>query len=200
MLVAALLTSLPACAGRQLDWRTNRSPAQRSTRSAHEESQRGLLCGENGEWEDAAAHFRAAVDMDPGLAAAWSNLGNTYLHTGKYYDAAWAFQTAAKLAPNAIEPKVNLGLLFETVGWRERAVEAYESALRIQPNDETITKHLARAKIQPGARGEPLRDLLDRLARTVRNSTWAEWAREQLARGSGPPGDVSPSDAPATDR
>jgi tetratricopeptide (TPR) repeat protein len=94
-----------------------------------------------GDLESAAANYKAALRLIPGLTACWCNLGNIHVQTGKPQDAIAYYLEALKLDPRHWATRINLvqalmatkqyiiakALLLELLGERPQ-----EAALRHQ--------------------------------------------------------------------
>ena len=59
----------------------------------------GVALQEYGAHVEAGEHYRLAVRLAPGYAAAWNNLGVTYASLGRYAEALEAFVHALRLGP-----------------------------------------------------------------------------------------------------
>ncbi len=53
-----------------------------------------------GSYSKAVDLYRRAVQLDPALAAAWLNLGNSLYFLGRYQDSLTAYESAIRLDPN----------------------------------------------------------------------------------------------------
>ena len=85
----------------------------------------GNAYGVKGAFEQAAAAYRNAVDLDPLYAEAWMNLGVTAMRSGETRMAAEGFGKAAVLLPEDKETHFNLGVALENTGRVGEAVQAY---------------------------------------------------------------------------
>ena len=85
----------------------------------------GNAYGVKGAFEQAAAAYRKAVDLDPQYAEAWMNLGVTAMRAGETRMAAEGFKQAAVLLPEDKETHFNLGVALEKTGRPEEAEQAY---------------------------------------------------------------------------
>ncbi len=90
----------------------------------------------------AAAHFRAALDLDPGYAAAWAMLANCAAYSYIYLDrtetqrelAETCSRRALELDPDLAEAHASRGVALSAAGQAEEAEAAFETALRLDPN------------------------------------------------------------------
>ncbi len=75
------------------------------------EYQAGLRAMEAGEYEAAAGHFRACVDIAPQSARAWGNLGLALLMLKRLDEAEAALQEALRIRPDYEPARYNLEML-----------------------------------------------------------------------------------------
>ncbi len=81
----------------------------------------GGQCEERGEDERALIAYHKALEGDPALAAAHTNLGNLHYRRGERGDARASYETALALDPEQPEARFNLGNLLDDVGEPEAA-------------------------------------------------------------------------------
>lgn len=87
-----------------------------------------------GEWAEAEAAFRRALEAEPTSAAAHSKLGVALVHQRRLDDAEQAFTRAVGLNPRYAPAWSNLGNLYRETGRREEALEAYRRAVEADPD------------------------------------------------------------------
>ena len=81
-----------------------------------------------------SAHFSSlAIKQNPGLAEAYSNLGNVYKERGQLQEALDNYRHAVRLKPDFIDGYINLAAALVAAGDMEGAVQAYVSALQYNP-------------------------------------------------------------------
>jgi len=100
----------------------------------------GLLLEKLGRHEEAAAHYRAAMKLDPQHALAHLNLGIALQNLGETEKAFAEFHEAARLDPNSATPQLNLGLLLDKLGRHEEALTEFRAAVKIDP--QSAVAHL----------------------------------------------------------
>ncbi|MFT5540494.1 MAG: cytochrome c-type biogenesis protein CcmH/NrfG [Alphaproteobacteria bacterium] len=86
-----------------------------------------------GRYDGAAAELTRAVEIDPGFAEGWSNLGLVEKDRGNLGAAQACFEKAADLRPDVAAFPYNLGNVFNAQGLREEALRAYGEALAVGP-------------------------------------------------------------------
>ena len=81
-----------------------------------------------------SAHFiTLAIKQNPGLAEAYSNLGNVFKERGQLQEALDNYRHAVRLKPDFIDGYINLAAALVAAGDMEGAVQAYVSALQYNP-------------------------------------------------------------------
>lgn len=83
----------------------------------------GVALQEYGAHVEAEEHYRLAVRLAPGYAAAWNNLGVTYASRGRYADALDAFVHALRLGPGERGACANAQRAAAALGTRPRELD-----------------------------------------------------------------------------
>lgn len=73
----------------------------------------GIAVAQKGLWREAIYRWERAVDLDPGYAAAWNNLGIGYEHEGRFDKARDAYERALDLEPDNMLIQQNYDLFRE---------------------------------------------------------------------------------------
>jgi tetratricopeptide (TPR) repeat protein len=129
--------------------------------------------------------LRRAVELDDGLAAAWTNLGTLYERRGARGEARSAFEKALALDGEQPEARYNLANLLADLGELELAVAEYRRVVATCPEFADAHYNLALALVQHGA--APAACLhLARYLELDPASEWADRARALLAELSPP--------------
>ncbi|ESP02148.1 hypothetical protein LOTGIDRAFT_111385 [Lottia gigantea] len=80
---------------------------------------------------DRSAHFsKLAIQINPMLAEAYSNLGNVFKERGQLQEALDNYRHAVRLKPDFIDGYINLAAALVAAGDMEHAVQAYVTALQ----------------------------------------------------------------------
>lgn len=101
---------------------------------------RGEAAYRRGDLDGAVTLYQQAIELDPGHALSYSNLGLAYVKLGRAAEAIWASRKAIALAkgPGAATIRAgayyNIGKLYEEDGQYERAMSQYLAAKREKPN------------------------------------------------------------------
>jgi tetratricopeptide (TPR) repeat protein len=109
---------------------------------------------------EAARHaYERALELDPGLAAAWTNLGSLLAEHGDLDAARDHYDRALECDPDQPEAQCNMAELLFREGEIEASISAYRAVLRCAP--EWIEAHygLARALLRVGGHGQALAHL-----------------------------------------
>jgi tetratricopeptide (TPR) repeat protein len=88
-----------------------------------------------GRLDEAIAHDRAAVRLEPHEPLGLTNLANALFQKGELPEAINHFREVVRLRPNDSEVRRNLGKALAKNGAPAEALEQFRAALRIQPND-----------------------------------------------------------------
>ncbi|MGD0092885.1 MAG: tetratricopeptide repeat protein [Planctomycetota bacterium] len=102
---------------------------QRAQVLAEELLDRGCLYIQKQVWEEAAAEFRKAIQMEPEYPEAFSNLGLCLIYLKKYNESIEALREAVRLFPGWYIAEANLGLACALSGRNEDAAKHYERSL-----------------------------------------------------------------------
>ena len=80
------------------------------------------------------AAYRKAVELDPGSAGAWLNLGTVYFNQRQWEPAEASYRKALEVRADYGMAHYNLGNLYDETGRPQEAVEQYKKALEIDPS------------------------------------------------------------------
>ena len=95
--------------------------------------QRGHAARKAGRAEEALAHYRSAVELEPGSAEAQSVYGLMLLHLGKAAEAEAPLRKAVALAPSHPAVRMNFAQWLAQQGSLEEAVRVVESVTADEP-------------------------------------------------------------------
>jgi tetratricopeptide (TPR) repeat protein len=133
--------------------------------------------------------YQQALALDPGLAAAHTNLGGIAHRRGDATEARAAFERALALDPDQVEARFNLANLILEAGDLELAVAEFRRVLQIAPDFADGHYNLAVALERLGGRAQARAHLERYLSlehgasSTIATaSAWAEQARTLIAR------------------
>jgi tetratricopeptide (TPR) repeat protein len=94
----------------------------------------GTMLGDQGKTQEALAHFREVVRVEPNYPEGHHNLGLALASLGRLDEAIGHYRDALRLKPDMAEAHNNLGLALARQGKTTEAIAAYQDALRANPN------------------------------------------------------------------
>jgi len=106
-----------------------------------------------GRFEEAVAHYRTALAINPNYAVNHYNLGNTLLRTGQVDDAISHFQRALQIQPDYPEAEMDLGSALRAKGELEAAIVDFQKALALRPDYAEAHYNLGTALLKKGEVG-----------------------------------------------
>jgi tetratricopeptide (TPR) repeat protein len=149
-------------------WRNNTTLALHDVnvmpRSAKLHAGAAIVLHARGELAAAEAAYRRAVDIYPGYAQMFYNLGELLARQGAREEAIRYLRRATELSPDNPRPYKRLGPLLELEGRRDDALEAYAAGARLDPGDLELRFNYGRLLFAAG-RPEPALRVLEALAR-----------------------------------
>ena len=115
-----------------------------SHRSAYTEFYKGLTCQERGDstknptekqaaYDKAVAHYTQAIALNPELAVAYNNRGNTYSAKGEFDTAIQDYNRAIGLNPENADAHNNRGNAYNRKGEFDLAIQDYNTAIDLNP-------------------------------------------------------------------
>jgi tetratricopeptide (TPR) repeat protein len=110
----------------------------------------GLSLLDQGQVDEAAAHFQKALESHPAFAEAHSNLGNALFRKGHLDEAIAQFQQAVRLDPTLASAHSNLGLALLQKGQVGDAIARFQAALALRPDLAQIHNSYGDALQQSG--------------------------------------------------
>ncbi len=111
---------------------------------------KGRLLWIDGEFDEAADEFKAALEMDPRCGEAMTYLGLVLIQGGKYSEAVVVLEGALSFSPDDIQVLNNLGVACAATGNLQRARELYEKAVTLTPVDPKLRNNLADVLLRLG--------------------------------------------------
>jgi tetratricopeptide (TPR) repeat protein len=144
--------------------------------------------GDPERWEEAVDAYNRVVDIDPGYAAAWNNLGLLQHRMGRYERAQACYRAALEADDSCCQAAFNLGSLHEDLSDLSTAIGWYRRALEMEPDYADAHFNLAGVL---GKAGEPDTAAIHwrRYLELDLGSPWARIARSHLEDVGGALGD-----------
>jgi len=117
-------------------------PASDKRITATLNSRLGTIESALGLTEQAEQHYRHALEIDPGFAGGYNNLGIFLEQTKKVKEAEAVYRDAIRLDPGLAMAHSNLGLLLSATDRLKEAEAAYRESLRLDPLDPVSHNNL----------------------------------------------------------
>ncbi len=136
---------------------------------------------DRGDSELAEHLFRQAIDLEPHMAAALTNLGNLLYRQGELEEARRLYERALDHDPAQPEARYNLGNLLEDLGETELAIAELRRVCATAPEFADAHYNLGLMLAQVGGAAQA-RHHLERYLELDTASDWAGHARSYLAQ------------------
>jgi len=140
----------------------------------------GCEAEDDGNFKMAEECYRRALNLEPSIAAAHTNLGNIYYERGDFSGARNAFEQALELEPAQPEARFNLGNLLEDLGETELAIAELRRVCSMSPSfaDAHYNLGVLLAKVGGVAQAK---EHIQRYLELDASSEWADRSRNFLA-------------------
>jgi tetratricopeptide (TPR) repeat protein len=119
----------------------------------------GELCEAQGRFDEAAAHYAAALEINPLQPQAHGNLGVIAAKQGRHEEAAALYRRAAEIDLRDPSPRNNLGTYYAMRGEYALAEAAFRDALRVDPLHAESRANLGSLLDRTGRGDEALAEL-----------------------------------------
>jgi tetratricopeptide (TPR) repeat protein len=106
------------------------------------------LAEQAGHSDEAIQKYQEIIKLNPGLAAAYNNLGRLYYRQGQLENAIKPLQHAIQLEPKLEPPRALLGFVFFQMENFEGARRELTAASRLNPADNSARLFLARSMVE----------------------------------------------------
>ena len=103
----------------------------------------GVLKAQTGNGAAGAELIGKALALNPGDAAAHSNLGNVFLSLARFEDAVGSCERALALRPDFADAHANRGIALRALGRFEEALASFDCALEYSPDDSATHNNRA---------------------------------------------------------
>jgi predicted O-linked N-acetylglucosamine transferase (SPINDLY family) len=116
-------------------------------------AQAGEIFQDAGKPEEAEAHFRQALNIDPRLHQAYNSMGILLADLKRHDEAAGAFRRAVEIKPDYAIALNNLGLALLAQGHPGEAGEFFQRAIEAKADYAVAMNNLATVKLREGDSG-----------------------------------------------
>lgn len=134
---------------------------------------------DRGDSQSAEHLFRQALDLEPNMAAALTNLGNLVYRQGELVEARRCYERALECDPNQPEARYNLANLLEDLGETDLAIAELRKVCAAAPEFADAHYNLGLMLAQVGGSAQA-RHHLERYLELDTASDWAGHARQYL--------------------
>jgi tetratricopeptide (TPR) repeat protein len=134
---------------------------------------------DRGDTETAHHLFRQAIELEPGMAAALTNLGNLVYRQGELEEARSLYERALDRDPNQPEARYNLANLLEDLGETELAIAELRRVCAAAPDFADAHYNLGVMLARLGGAAQA-KQHLERYLELDTGSDWASHARQFL--------------------
>jgi tetratricopeptide (TPR) repeat protein len=130
----------------------------------------GIALGASGRYDEAAAHFEKALQIDPNFYDGLVAMGVTSAHQGRLPEAIDYFQGAIRSQPDGAKAHVQLAHALWTQKRDQTALEEMDRALQLAPNDADIRADFGLALALVGRIPEAIEQLHEALRMSPNNA------------------------------
>jgi superkiller protein 3 len=110
----------------------------------------GLELFNMGRQDEAIAHYKQAVAINPDFAEAYNNLGVAMVKQGRQNEAIALYQQAIAIEPKFAEAHSNVGVALAKQGRQDEAIAHYKQAIAIRPDFAETLNNLGLALATQG--------------------------------------------------
>lgn len=103
-----------------------------------------------GRLDESITKYKAILQLQPDMAAAYNNLGSLYYRTMQLDDAIQVLTRACELEPNLAPPRALVGFSYYQKGDFQNARRELTRARQLAPADKNVRLYLARSMIELG--------------------------------------------------
>jgi tetratricopeptide (TPR) repeat protein len=139
----------------------------------------GCAAMDRGDSETAEHLFRQAIDLEPNMAAALTNLGNLVYRQGETDEARRLYERALEHDPAQAEARYNLANLLDDLGETDLAIAELRKVCAAAPDFADAHYNLGLMLAQVGGSAQA-KQYLERYLELDSGSEWASHARQYL--------------------
>jgi len=133
--------------------------------------------GDPANFDEAAAAYRHALELDPYLVPALINLANIHYARDEIIEAQALYERAAALEPDVFEAHFNLGNIYHDLGRYAEAQACYREALALNPTYADAHFYLA-VTLEKSGQSPDARPHWKAYQNLAPNGEWVDLAKE----------------------
>jgi tetratricopeptide (TPR) repeat protein len=156
-----------------------RRPGAVNPRGVQDRFLAAVQAEESGEKEAAMTLYEEIIQLDPGYAAAFINLGTIHFHLHQFDRAEELYRQATVADPGYVLAFFDLGNVLDELQRFDESVAAYQQAVAIAPRYADAHYNLALAYERKGQRRQALGHWQSYI-KLDNNGPWADHARGQI--------------------
>ena len=148
----------------------------------------GVLAERESQWDEAAEHYRAALEVDPGFAPSRANLARLYFASDHLDDAREQFLRLVQVAPDDVHGHAGLAESLLRLGRDDEAAEVVAQGLIYLPGAPELLLLQARASLIAGEYAEAQHTLesLTEVPAPVAGAAWSWLGVAHLVQSRNP--------------
>ncbi len=150
-------------------------------RATHERFLAAVHAEETGEKQKAIALYEEILEIDPGYAAAYINLGTLYFHLRQYARAEELYRRATVIDPGYVLAYFDLGNVLDELERLDESIAAYCRAVELSPRYADAHYNLALAYERKSMERHALRHWRA-YVKLDNRGPWADHARGQIGK------------------
>jgi tetratricopeptide (TPR) repeat protein len=158
-----------------------RLPAAESPHGVQERFLAAVQAEEAGEKVRAIQLYQEMMELDPGFAPAWINLGTIHFHLREFDWAEQLYRRATEIDPSYVLAFFDLGNVLDELQRLDESIAAYRQAVALSPGYADAHYNLALAHERKGEARAALRHW-QTYARLDKGGPWADHARGQIRK------------------
>ena len=158
-----------------------RRPGAGRPRGVQERFLAAVQAEEAGEKQRAIGFYEEIMELDPGYAAAYINLGTIHFHLRQFGRAEELYRQATETDPGYVLAFFDLGNVLDELQRPDESIAAYRRAVALAPHYADAHYNLALAHERRGERRPALRHW-QAYVRLDRSGPWAEHAYGQIRK------------------
>ena len=116
----------------------------------------GVLLTQRGEYEGAATHIQAALDVDRDSTLFQASLAQAYFRSGKLTEAIETLERVVAQQPDSVQAFSDLGAAYQESGVLDRAIDAYRRSIELSPDVAVVHFNLGTALKQLGSTADAI--------------------------------------------